>query len=198
MGVIRSGLHAKTRALTTAGGLALLVAALLWPAGAQAIPVGSGTCGKTTIGKVADQLIANQKRVNRCVLPVNATISELVFYVAPTSHSGSQVLAGIFYADSKGKPGARLGTTGKFTFSSKEAAGWHHFIFGTPLKLAAGNYWMGVISGATTLVAGERYDSVANAEDYNNNTYSSGPSNPFGSFKVTSEQMSLYATYTAG
>jgi hypothetical protein len=64
------------------------------------------------------------------------------------------------------------------------------------LKLAAGSYWIGTISGTSANVAGERYDSVANAEAYNSNTYTSGPSNPFGSFTKGNEQMSLYATYT--
>jgi hypothetical protein len=65
------------------------------------------------------------------------------------------------------------------------------------LKLAAGHYWIGVITGATQYIAAEYFDSVANAEDYNTNTYTSGPSNPFGSFNTTNEQMSLYATYTS-
>jgi hypothetical protein len=55
---------------------------------------------------------------------------------------------------------------------------------------------MGVISGASTKVAGERYDKVANAEDYNSNNYLSGATNPFGPFKTTSEEMSLFAPYT--
>ncbi len=68
-----------------------------------------------------------------------------------------------------------------------------------PRSLAPGNYWIGVLTGAraaaspasaTTVVTGSR--------DYNSNTYTSGPSNPFGSFTTDSEQMSLYATYTPG
>jgi hypothetical protein len=65
-----------------------------------------------------------------------------------------------------------------------------------PVKLTAGNYWIGIISGVTKRVAAESYEPVKNAEDYNTNTYTSGPSNPFGSFKTTNELMSLYLTYT--
>jgi hypothetical protein len=154
------------------------------------------TCGKTTIGKVSDQLLANQKRVNKCVLPFNAQVTELVMYLAPTSHSGEQLIKGVFYEDSKGKPGKLLGETSKLKFSSKEAAGLYHFAFVPPLKLGAGTYWMGIITGATAKVAGERFDNVKNAEDYNNNAYLSGASNPFGSFKTNNEEMSLYATFT--
>jgi hypothetical protein len=121
--VNRSGLRTAARAIVAAGVLVLLVAALPRPAGARAMLPGTFTCGKTTVGKAADALVANQKRVNACVLPVNATLTELVFYISPTWHSGSQALAGILYADGKGKPAALLGTTQKLAFSSKSAKG---------------------------------------------------------------------------
>jgi hypothetical protein len=157
----------------------------------------ASTCGKTTIGKSSDQLVSNQKRVNRCVVPFNATVSELVAYLAPTSHSGSQVIKGVIYKDSNGKPAALLGSSLQFTFTSKTAAGWYKLVFPVGVKVATGSYWIGLLTGSTTKVAGERFDSVKNAEDYNANTYTSGASNPFGSFKTTNEQMSLYAAFTA-
>jgi hypothetical protein len=157
----------------------------------------ASTCGKTTIGKSSDQLVSNQKRVNRCVVPFNATVSELVTYLAPTKTSGSQRIKGVIYADSKGKPAGLLGTSLEFTFTSKTAAGWYKLVFPVGVKVAAGNYWIGLFTGSTSKVAGERFDSVKNAEDYNANTYTSGASNPFGSFKTTSEEMSLYAVFTS-
>ncbi|MGO9249719.1 MAG: hypothetical protein ACLP7W_14230 [Solirubrobacteraceae bacterium] len=45
-------------------------------------------------------------------------------------------------------------------------------------------------------MAGLRWDSVTNNRDKNVNEYAKGPSNPFGTPEVDSEQMSLYATYT--
>jgi hypothetical protein len=63
------------------------------------------------------------------------------------------------------------------------------------VKLAAGNYWIGVITGATNSVAGFRYDSVTGARAYNANTYTSGPTNPFDMVTTDNEQLSLYATY---
>ena len=55
-----------------------------------------------------------------------------------------------------------------------------------------------MISGGSSGVAGFRYTSVSGARDYNVNTYSAGPSSPFGNVFTDGEQMSLYATYTAG
>jgi 5-hydroxyisourate hydrolase-like protein (transthyretin family) len=164
----------------------------------ETVTAATATCGKTTVGKTSDSLLANVKRVNKCVLPVNATVSELSIYLSPTSRSGQQLVKGVVYADSKGKPRRLLGATTQLTFTSKSPAGWYHLSIPTPLKLAAGNYWIGMITGERQYVAAERYESVKNAEDYNTNPYASGPSNLFGSFKTTNEQMSLYATYSAG
>jgi hypothetical protein len=156
----------------------------------------TSTCGKTTVGKSSAQLLANFKRVNQCTLPVNATLSEMSIYLTPTSHSGSQLIKGIVYGDSKGSPTGLLGTTIQLTFTSKSKAGWYHLAFATPLKLAAGNYWIGMITGASQYVGAERYDSVANAQDSNTNSYTAGASKTFGSFNKGNEQMSLYATFT--
>jgi hypothetical protein len=125
-------------------------------------------------------------------------VSKLSIYLAPTATTGQQLLKGLVYADNAGAPGALLGSTEALTFKSTNAAGWYDMSFSTPLKLAAGNYWIGAITGAGSNVAGFRFDSVSGARDYNANTYTSGATNPFGSASVDSEQTSLYATYTPG
>jgi YVTN family beta-propeller protein len=157
----------------------------------------TGTCGKTSVGATSDTFASERKRVNKCALPVNATMTELSLYLAPAASSGQQVLKGVVYADASGSPGALLGITSELSFASSSASGWYHLPLTSPLALNAGNYWIGVFTGAQSRVAGFRYDSVSAARDYNSNAYASGPSNPFGSFTTDSEQMSLYATYTS-
>ena len=153
------------------------------------------TFGKTSVGGKSDTFAANRKRVNRYALATSGSVSKLSLYLAPTSTSGQQVIKGIIYSDNAGKPEALLGTSEQLTFKSSNAAGWYDLSFSSPVKLTAGNYWIGVITGATGGVAGFRYDSVAGARDYNTNSYSTGPSNPFGSIATDGEQASLYATY---
>jgi hypothetical protein len=155
------------------------------------------TCGKTTIGKSSVQLATNLKRVNRCTVPFNAIVTKLTMYLQPGAKSGSQLIKGIFYEDSKGKPTKRLGVSEQLAFKSTDKAGWYDLLFSAPLKLTAGSYWIGIITGARANVGAERFDSVASAQDVNNNSYTTGPSDPFGSFKVNNEEMSLYATFTA-
>ena len=53
-----------------------------------------------------------------------------------------------------------------------------------------------MISGGTSYVAGFRYTNVNGSRTYNSNTYTSTPSNPFGTANTDAEQMSEYATYT--
>ena len=154
------------------------------------------TFGKTSVGASAEVFAANRKRVNRYALPVAGSVTKLSIYLAPSSATGQQVLEGVVYGESGGAPGALLGSSSPLTFASTDAAGWYDLTFTTPLNLVAGNYWIGVLTGATADVAGYRYDSVTGSRDYNTNTYTSGPTNPFGSVTTDSQQMSLYATYT--
>jgi DNA-binding beta-propeller fold protein YncE len=102
----------------------------------------------------------------------------------------------VIYSDNAGKPEALLGVSEQLTFKSTNAAGWYALPFAAPVKLAPGNYWLGVITGATQKVTGFRYTSVTGSRDYNANAYGSGPTNPFGTPTTDAEQVSLYATYT--
>jgi hypothetical protein len=158
----------------------------------------TATFGKTTVGGSSDTFSANRKRVNRYALASSASVTKLSIYLTSAASSGSQAVQGIVYADSSGKPAALLGSTETLTFKAKSAAGWYDLKFSSPLKLAAGNYWIGAITGATGGIAGFRYDYVSGARDYNSNTFTAGPSNPFGAFTTDGEQSSLYATYLPG
>src|SRR5205807_2575468 len=89
-----------------------------------------------------------------------------------------------------------LGVSAQLTFTSTSAAGWYDLTFITPVALAAGNYWIGVLSGATAKVARFRFARLTGSRDYNSNKYTAGPSNPFGSVTTDAKRLSLYATYT--
>ncbi len=120
---------------------------------------------------------------------------KLNVYLAPTATAGEQVIKGLIYSDAGGKPETLLGVSEALTFKSTNAAGWYALPFASAVKLAPGNYWIGVITGATAKVAGFRFDSVAGSRDYNANVYGSGPTNPFGAVTTDAEQTSLYATF---
>jgi hypothetical protein len=169
------------------------------PATSSATEVVATTFGKTAVGASSDTFTINRKRVNRYALPGAGSVSKLTIYLTPARKTFTEQIKGIIYSDASGAPSALLGVTAELTFNgATNVAGWYDLKFAAPVKLAAGNYWIGVITGGTSNVIGFRYDSVAGSRDYNANSYSSGPSNPFGAVTVDGEQTSLYATYTPG
>jgi hypothetical protein len=156
------------------------------------------TFGKTTVGATCAGMDANLKRVNRYSISSGGTVSSLSIYLKPTSTSGTQSVEGIIYADNGGAPGALIGATTPLSFSSTNSAGWYTLRLQSPRTLAAGAYWIGIMTGGTQGVAGYCFDSGASrSRDMNGNQMSSGPSTPFGSFTQDRNLMSVYATYTA-
>jgi thermitase len=157
-----------------------------------------GTFGLTTVGANSDNMVANRKRVDHFQLSVSGSVSKLTTYLAPRGVSGQQVLKGVIYADQGGVPAALLGASNQLTFHSTDAAGWYDLVFPSAVALQPGSYWIGVISGGSNNIAGFRWNSVAGARALNQDSYSDGPSNPFGGASIDNEQMSVYATYASG
>jgi hypothetical protein len=157
-----------------------------------------GIFGKTNIGALKDTFNGGRKRVNRYALPAAGAVAKLTLYLEPTGKPGQQVMKGVIYADQGGSPTTLLGVTEQLTFQHTNTPGWYEMRFASPVKVAAGSYWIGELTGSTANVAGFRYDSVPGSRDFNSNVYSAGPSNPFGTFNTDAEQTSLYATYTPG
>jgi hypothetical protein len=151
--------------------------------------------GNPSIGGSLAGLAADLKAVNRYSLPTAATGAELRVYLAPTGTPGQQTLRGIVYADAGGAPGALLGVTEELTFSSSAIAGWYDLPFSSPLDLASGDYWLGIISGPQPNVAAFAYDPVPDVRADNANAYAAGPSDPFGPIVTDNAQMSLYLVY---
>ena len=165
----------------------------------QDAPAAAGTFGKTSLGASSDTMAANRKRVNAYTITAPVAVSKLSMYLQPTATPGTQALRGVIYADAGGAPGALLASSTEFSYASTQPAGWYALPFAAPVNLAAGRYWIGVLSGAGTGVAGFRWDWAAGSRIYNLNTYTTGASNPFGGSTTTDgEQMSIYASYTAG
>ena len=87
------------------------------------------------------------------------------------------------------------GVTDELTFQASDPAGWYDLPFSSPLDLASGDYWLGVISGPQPGVAAFAYEPVADVRADNANTYATGPSDPFGPIFTDNAQMSLYLAY---
>jgi RHS repeat-associated protein len=155
--------------------------------------------GKTSVGASTDNgMFANYKIAHKATLSAPGAVTKLTLYAVPGVNSPSaQSLKAVIYADSEGSPGELLGTGTEVTYKGNvNGSGWLELPFASPVKLTTGTYWIGFIDGSESEGMGYAYDSVANSRAYNTNTYSSGPTNPFGTATKDSEQASLYATYT--
>jgi hypothetical protein len=153
--------------------------------------------GKTTVGATwGGGFVANLKRANAYSLPHAGTISKLSIYLGPMSVRGSEMLNGVLYADSHGSPGPLLATSHTLRFSNRNRAGWYNLPLKRPRFLSSGKYWLGILAGGTTGVAGYRWDWAFGSRVLDTNRYTSGPSAVFGrSTYMDNREMSLYATY---
>src|SRR5436190_18674750 len=160
------------------------------PAGAA-----ESTFGPTTVGPSAASFAANHKQVSRYALSGGGTVTKLRVYLQPTTTAGQQVMKGVIYSDASGKPDSLLGVTEQLTFTNTSPAGWYDLVFSSPLKLGAGSYWIGSLTGTQAKVAGFRFTKVTASRTSNTNKYALGPSNPFGSGTTDAKRTSLYASY---
>jgi PKD repeat protein/glucose/arabinose dehydrogenase len=163
------------------------------------ITVTSGTIttfGTTTPGTSVDFAGANLKEVSKYTSPQAGNVVKVTGYVSGLgANNGTQKLRAIIYADSGGNPGARLGVSNEVTINAKQAWGWVNFTFPSPVAIPAGTVWIGYFGASKNDLTQLRYDPIANDLRYNNNTYSSGASNPFGAATTLNYHYSLYATY---
>ncbi len=146
-------------------------------------------------GRFSDGFPADVKRVNRYSLPTASTLVFVNVYLAPTGTPGQQEITGVVYSDAGGVPGTLLGRTGALTFTSTDRPDWYSVLFSTPLTLRAGSYWIGIITGAKSNVASFRYETIPGRGVYNANSYSAGPTDPFGPITTDSRQMALWSLY---
>jgi len=147
------------------------------------------------------KLPANIKAVSRLSLPIGVHIFSMSVDLAPTGVSGYELVRGVIYADQGGAPGALLATTQPFRFTSAMPPDHSYqleFPAGETANLPPGTYWMGVISGGDDNVATIGADSLANSGAANANSYSAGPSNPFGPFTTVNDYLAVDAAYATG
>ncbi len=162
--------------------------------------------GQPLTGSQTTPLSADSKTVNPYPLPTIAHAFEIRIFLRPSGESGDQLLTGVVYADSGGKPGALVGTTEQLTFSSSDSVGWYDLTFARHrtaqnpsglLILRPGRYWIGVLAGPGRGVAAVAYDVVRSFQASNANLYATGPANPFGPVTVGNDQLSMYLQYYA-
>jgi hypothetical protein len=162
--------------------------------------------GYGTIGSKTDMgTLENFKRANTVKVSEYGTVKSLSLYAVRgrgyATGKTQKVKAVIYRANGAGEPTELVATGKEVVYSGSE--GWLELPFGSHVTVGPeygggppATYWIGFISGDDSEVMGFKWDEVSKARVKNENDYTSGPSNPFGTHETDNEQMSLYATYT--
>ena len=143
--------------------------------------LGTTTTGTTTLGFP----FANNKSVSKFTLAEENTVTGLYAYYS-NAYSGVHSKA-IIYSDNSGSPDALVAVSDEVTAIS---LGWNFFALPSRVTLAAGDYWLGIIADTQLNTSAE---SGATSR-YSSDTYSDGPSDPFGSATTSSYLRPIYAT----
>jgi hypothetical protein len=150
------------------------------------------TFGNTIPGGTQEVTSSNYKQVSKFNLSGTGSVTKISCYL---SASGNVIpVRGIIYADSVGDPGALKAVGSEFTVPDGGAPAWYDSTVSPAVNLTAGDYWIGFIAGDTS---GLRlyYDLVTNNRKYKSETYSSTPTDPFGTPDATDHhQLSVYVT----
>ncbi|MCH7935051.1 MAG: hypothetical protein IIC36_13745, partial [Gemmatimonadetes bacterium] len=98
----------------------------------------------------------------------------------------------VIYQDNAGAPGAWVATAQPVAVTG--TLQWYASAFSSPVPLSAGTYWLVVHHGSKIDLYGDA--GTANQRAYNADTYSDGPTDPFGAATQDAVKLGIYITYT--
>ncbi len=156
----------------------------------------SGAVGTTTVGANTDAAAANWERVDAVTVTTAGGLTSVRVYLQRLV-AGSQQFRGVLYANAGSMPGALIASTSAQTVGRQATSGWQSLPFSAPVRVAAGTYWLGILTGPTSQVFALRYDdSTAGSGAVTPRAWTAGPRNPFAASRVEPETFSAYATWT--
>ena len=142
---------------------------------------------------------ADKKYGNKYTLTEDGLVTKITAYMKGNGGTGSQKFRTMIYAadGTAGAPMTLAITSQEVTVDAAAAPGPVEFAVSPPVSLPAGDYWIAQQSGATTQKACLS-GTAGGTNDFNNDTYSDGPSNPFsasGTVRTDDNIWTLAATY---
>lgn len=159
-----------------------------------------GTFGGTGTPTLNSPMATNTKTSARYTTTdaINNVTSMFLYLDGQGPGTGSQVFKGVVYSNSSSAPSALLATTDEVTVTDGQSAGWVEATFPAAFNLSASTtYWLGMILGdnTETIRTYMQATGASGDERYNADTYSDGPSNPFGGSSSFTSQLSIYLYY---
>lgn len=134
-------------------------------------------------------LNANSKVVGKYNLAVADDIYFIVF-LGITVDEPTAKIKGVIYSDNAGEPDALIAVTDEVVgvYANQLLA----LPFSTPVNLSSGDYWLGFI--CDTYLKMQASSVTSGFNKYNADTYSDGPTDPFGSYSSSNYHRIFYAS----
>jgi hypothetical protein len=158
------------------------------------------TFGKTTDGTGNSQSSTDRKKVSSASPSTSGTATSIT--IRGRVGATSTVIKGVIYSDNAGAPDALLAVSDEITVNSTTEQNWTGALSGgNQISLTSGTtYWIGWIqqdpgAGASDYFEISR-DGTASMSQTNTDTYSDGPTNPFGAPTAESGPVDVFVTYT--
>src|SRR3990167_10457982 len=153
------------------------------------------TFGKTSNGDSSSGTSTETKKVSQATPIKDGVLTNLRARI--WRGAGTANAKAVVYSDNAGQPDALLATSDEVSISNtSESEVNFPFSGGNQINLTAGTpYWIGIIYGGGAAVNFSN-DSTANGNKYNNDTYSDGPTDPFGTPSNSSGIIDAYGIYT--
>src|SRR3990167_1846810 len=147
------------------------------------------TFGKTTDGSSMITGIGAAKFVSTAS-PSSSGIATKLTARLDLSAAGSVPAKGVIYSDNAGSPDALLATSDEVTVTNTTEQA-------IDLPFTGTNHWIGIHwSSFPSHNYGISMDSTSSGNKTNNDTYSDGPSDPFGARNTGTGILDCYVTYT--
>jgi lysophospholipase L1-like esterase len=172
--------------------LALVLVGAISVAGAGGASTEVSQFGKSVPGAAFGKPGAGFKFGSRYTLPQSGTLVDFKFYAAG-GPAGERFIPLIYGTDASGNPANLIVQGAEVTVEANQPTGW----VSAPLpavNLAAGQYVLALLSGATGGNASIYFDPVPSTGWFNKNPYPI-PSSSWGDLKVEAQELSFYVDY---
>jgi hypothetical protein len=143
-------------------------------------------------------MTADRKRASRFTLGERGRLRELSANLDGNGGaSGQQKIKLVLYRDNNGVPGSKVAESNERTFSAGAAKNWYSFSLTTAnqVLMTPGNYWIALFTGGTEQVVRNYGEAPANWYG-NDDLYSDGATDPFGTGNTGTVTLSVRAGYT--
>jgi hypothetical protein len=137
---------------------------------------------------------ADYERLSAFALGEPGAVTRLLIYLASPA-GGSQRMRPVIYRDAAGTPGALVAVGPEQVVAPAASGEWVALPLATPVSLAPGTYWLGMLTGDTSKATVHFVGATPKAKVYIWDAYTNDAANPASAGTLDTGPISIYAEY---